>query len=83
MIWESEREDGIKVSSFRDLASTSKKHFQILFKDNRASKINEIMKVIRLFPKLFDKDVNAGLEVGVSREEINVILTSFKKDKTL
>lgn len=51
MIWELEREDGIKVFSFHDLASTVKNHSQILVKDNGASNIGEIMKVVMLFPR--------------------------------
>jgi len=81
-IWELEREDGIKVSSFQDLASTGKKHFQNLFKDNGASNIGKIMKVIKLLPKLFDEKINVGLEVGVPKEELKVFLSSFKKDKS-
>jgi hypothetical protein len=58
------------------------KHFQNLFKDNGASNIGEIMKVIRLFPRLFDEEVNVGLEASVSKEELKVVLSSFKNAKS-
>lgn len=64
-IWGLEREDGIKVSSFHDFASTGKIYSQNLFKDIGDSNIGGIMKVIKLFPGLFDEEVNVILETDV------------------
>jgi hypothetical protein len=81
-IWELEGADGSKVSSFKDIASAGKNHFHYLFKESAASNIDEIVKVISLFPRFFDEEVNAGMEAVVSKEELKVLLSSFKKRKS-
>lgn len=40
------------------------------------------MKVIRIFPRLFDQRMNEDLEVEVTKEELKAVLHSFKKAKS-
>jgi hypothetical protein len=74
--------DGSKARSFDDIASAGKAHFQNLFKGPKVSNIADTMKVIRLFPRLFDQRMNDRLEADVTKEELKGVLFSFKKAKS-
>jgi hypothetical protein len=74
--------DGSKFSSFQEMTSTRKNHFHDLFKESATSNIGEIVKVVSMFPRFFDEEVNVGIEAIVSKEELKVVLSSFKKEKT-
>jgi hypothetical protein len=41
------------------------------------------MKIIRLFPRQVNVEINLDLEVEVSKEEIKVVLSAFKKAKNI
>jgi hypothetical protein len=52
-----------------------------LFKESETSNIGEIMKVVSMFPRFFDEEVNVRMEATVSKEELKVVMSSFKKVK--
>ena len=39
------------------------------------------MEVVRLFPRIFNEEVNVGLKAVVSKEELKEVLVAFKKFK--
>jgi hypothetical protein len=39
------------------------------------------MKIIRLFPRLIDDNMNMDLEAEVKMEELKAVLASFKKER--
>jgi hypothetical protein len=41
------------------------------------------MKIISLFPKLIDEQMNEELDAEISEEELKVVLNSFQKEKSL
>jgi hypothetical protein len=75
--------DGSQVSSFKDISHAGIQHFQSLFKENDGAITGEIMKVVRLFPKFFNDEMNEIMELEVTKEEIKGVLGNFKKAKTL
>jgi hypothetical protein len=80
-ILEIEASDGVKVTSFIDIANAGKTHFHSLFKESNASNIGEIMKVVSLFPRFFDDEMNLIMDSPVTKSELKSILSSFKKAK--
>ena len=52
-----------------------------LFKDRAYRNMGDIMKVIRLFPKMFTKEESTNIRAPVSLEEIKSILLGFQKTK--
>jgi hypothetical protein len=60
--------DGTKVLSFNDPATLGKTYFHALFEENGNNNFREIMRVLRLFPRLFDEDVNDSMDMEVTKE---------------
>jgi hypothetical protein len=81
-IWELIGPNGSQVSSFKDLAHACIQHFQSLFKESDVANIREIMKVVRLFPRFFNDEMNEIMESEVTKEELKVVLGTFKKAKS-
>jgi hypothetical protein len=73
-IWEINKPDGSWVNSFKEIAEVGKQHFKSLSKDPKVANIGEIMKIIRLFPRLIDDEMNIELEAEVSKKEIKEVL---------
>jgi hypothetical protein len=74
-IWEMEKDDGCKASTFQELASMGVIYFKNLFKSSDQANITKIIKVVELFPCFVDQDINDNLFVEVTREEIKVIFS--------
>jgi hypothetical protein len=74
--------DGSQVSSFKDISHAGIQHFQSLFKESDVANIGEIMKVVRLFPRFFNDEMNEIMESEVTKEELKVVLGNFKKAKS-
>jgi hypothetical protein len=83
MIWELDRIDGLKVSSFNNLEVAGKHHFQALFKEPDSTNFVEILEVVRIFPRLFDEDINTYMEGEVTKVKQKYVLSSFNKPKIL
>ena len=74
--------DSYRLTSFKDIYSVGKGHFQCLFTNPTMSHIVEKMMIIKLFPNVFDKHMNDSLEVVFTKENIKEVFISFKKSKS-
>jgi hypothetical protein len=81
MIWDLDTLDGSKANTFKELVVARKGLFWNLFKEPETSHIVEQMRIIYLFPELFNPEMNESLDVAVTKEEIKEVLLSLKKAK--
>jgi hypothetical protein len=81
-IWELKGPDGSRVSSFKDISHAGIQHFKYLFKESDVANIGDIIKVVRLFPRFFNDDMNEIVDSKVTKEELKVVLGNFKKAKS-
>jgi hypothetical protein len=82
-IWELRDANGVSIAGFKELATLGVKHFQGLFKENAQVKMGEMLQMIALFPRMIEEEDVKDLFHEVSKEELQVIIASFKKDKIL
>jgi hypothetical protein len=54
-----------------------RRHLKSLFKELKGANIVEILKVIRLFPRLIDDKMNEDMEAKILKEELKMVLNSF------
>ena len=66
--------NGEMVSSFNEKSEAGKSFFKILFKELEGCNIQEILKVINLFPRLIDEEMNNSLREEVTEEELEKIV---------
>jgi hypothetical protein len=61
-IWDINDPYGCRVKSFKDIVEVGKQHFKNLYRDPEIANIGEIMKIISLFPRLINDQMNETLE---------------------
>ena len=59
----------MRVHSFEYLSEAVKTHFDSLFKEIWSSTIEEIMKLVSIFPIIFDQKIISSMKVEVTKEE--------------
>ena len=69
--------NGEMVSSFNEKSGARKSFFKTLFKEPEGCNIQEILKVINLFPRLIDEKMNNSLREKVTKEELEKIVYSI------
>jgi hypothetical protein len=82
-IWSLNDPTGRRLSSFEDLAQMGCNHFKDLFKAPPRINIQDIIQTALYFPKFVEEEDNRDLMVEVLEEELQEVLSSFKKDKSL
>ena len=73
--------NGEMVSSFNEKSEVGKSFFKTLFKEPEGCNIQEILKVINLFPRLIDEEMNNSLGEEVTKEELEKIVYFIQKGK--
>jgi hypothetical protein len=73
--------NGNKVHGFSKLASPGVGHFKEIFREPDEVKIGEILKLISFFPRLIEEEDNLALYSVVTKDELIVVISSFKRDK--
>jgi hypothetical protein len=81
-IWKIELQDGSKVKPFPDITEAGMRNFKNLFKEPDEANIGKVMKIVSLFPKHIDDQMNKDLDEEVTKEELKAVLNSFKKVKS-
>jgi hypothetical protein len=81
-IWDLEGPNGNRVTSFSNLALASKQHFHSLFMEKDENNIGEIIRVVRLFPRFFNDEMNTIMEAEVTGQELKSALGFFNKAKS-
>jgi len=81
-VWDIENDDGIVVSSQRDLARTARSHFRHIFDDPKTTSIASQLTLLEVFPTLAREDDNLWLGREVTLDEIESILKLCAKDKS-
>jgi hypothetical protein len=71
------------VSSFEDMAAARQVYFSYLFKAPMGCPINDIFKVVFLFPKLVSDEDNESLKEEILEKQILSTLSAFEKGKIL
>ena len=74
--------NGDMVSSFKEKTEVWKRFFKNLFKEPEGCNIQEILKVIILFPRLINEEMNNSLKEEVTKKELEKIIYSFQKGKS-
>ena len=69
--------NGEMVRSFNEKSEAGKSFFKTLFKEPEGCNIQEILKVINLFPRLIDEEMNKSLRDEVTEEELEKIVYSI------
>jgi hypothetical protein len=82
-IWSLIDSQGNEVSSFQDLAQLGKSHFQNLFKAPNEENIVDIIRLATHFPQFTNEESNRVLMEEVTENEIQEVLHSFQKNKSL
>lgn len=76
-IWDIVNQEGLRVSSFRDLSKEVESYFSYLFKDLGNWKIGNLLKVVTMFPSFFTQNANEKLQDPIFIDEIKVALAGF------
>jgi len=81
-IWDIQMENGDLVNTSSDLEIGARSHFLGLYSDDGGTNIEDQLKVISLYPRMFSKaeGIPMGREVTIS--EVEKALRSFAKDKS-
>jgi hypothetical protein len=80
-IWDIGLTDGSMAKSFKEIAKAGKNDFKNISKEPKNTNIRHLLKVVRLFPRVFNQRINGHLEALVTQEELNFVLHSSKKEK--
>lgn len=75
--------DGSLINSFMDLESVGFDHFKGIFKEDNRVSIVEVVRVVIYFPSFVSEDDNASLVEVFSKDELQVVIHCFQKDKNL
>jgi hypothetical protein len=60
-IWDISRSNGSRVNTFKDITEVGEQHFKYLFKDHEVANIEEIKKIVSLFLRVIDDEMNVEL----------------------
>ena len=82
-IWSLKDELGTWVSDDQSLKALGIKHFKTMFEDDKMTKLESQLKVIRLFPAFISMEDKNSFSRPVSILEVEKDLKLFKKDKAL
>ena len=74
--------NGKLVYSFKEKAKSRGRFFTNLFSELEGCNIQEILKILILFPRLINEQMNNSLKEEVSEEELEKIVYSFQKGKS-
>lgn len=81
-IWQLNNENGIPLSSFRQLSGVATSHFKQAYSAPPNITLGEIILVAQLFPRYVDQEEAMELEKEVSLGELEATLKCFKRDKS-
>ena len=73
--------NGEMVICFNENSEAEKSFIKNLLKEPEGCNIQEILKVINLFPRLIIEEMNNSLKKEVTREELQKIVYSLQKGK--
>ena len=74
--------NGELVHSFKEKAEVGERYFKHLFTEPEGFHIQEILRVLSMFPKLISKEMNNTMAQEVTEEELDKIVYSFQKGKS-
>lgn len=80
-IWNIKCEDGSTAQSEEAISKEAVKHFKTTYKKEDTREIADIMWGIDPFPVMFDEEENNRIFAAVTKDELLIVLKSFKKDK--
>ena len=70
------------VYSFKEKAEAGERFFKNLFSKPEGSNIQEILKVLSMFMRLTNEEMNNSMAEEVTEEELEKIVYSFQKGKS-
>ena len=73
---------GLRVYSFKEKAEVGERYFKNLFTEPEGYNIQEILKVLSMFPRLISEEMNNSMLEEVAEEELEKIVYSFQKGKS-
>lgn len=71
------------MEGFEAIAQDGIKHFQKIFKDDGHANLENIIKIVCLFPSTITEEDNHALMEDISLEELKIILSLLKNDRSL
>jgi hypothetical protein len=74
---------GTKVRVFSNLASLGVKHFHTIFQEQTHHNVDVVLRLLSYFPTLVDEEDNQAIYNEILKEELQAMIASFKKDKSL
>eukprot|EP00253_Pinus_taeda_P036400 PITA_36400 len=80
-IWKLKDRDGREATSFEELSSLGKNHFQSLFSDQGGITLAEVIRVAQCFPRFVEDEEDGNLVEEVTKEEVEAVVKSMAKDK--
>ena len=69
--------NGVMVSSFKEKTEAGESFLKILFKESEGCNIQEILKVINMFPRMINGEMKNSLKKEVTEEELEKTVYSF------
>ena len=75
--------NGEKAQSFEELASLGVAHFKDIFRAPEEASIAKVIRVAQFFSSFIDEEGNECLMSLVSKDEVEAILKSIQKEKSL
>eukprot|EP00253_Pinus_taeda_P035564 PITA_35564 len=81
-IWSLKDEEGREVSSFSDLSSLGKRHFERVFSDPGEATIAQVLRTAQCFPRFVEEEEAEDLSRPVSKEEVEAEMKIMAKDKS-
>eukprot|EP00253_Pinus_taeda_P025838 PITA_25838 len=81
-IWSLKDEEGSEVSSFTELASLGKRHFERIFADSGEASIAQVLRTAQCFPRFVEEEEAEDLSRPVSKEEVEAAMKIMAKDKS-
>jgi hypothetical protein len=76
-------QDGSKVRGFQGLVDMVVHHFESMFKEHVGANVEEILKAVSFFPRMVNNELCEKLYILVTKEELLVVLSTFRKEKIL
>ena len=73
---------GMKVISFKEKSEARMSYFKPLFSEVEGCSIQEILQVLKLFPKSIKDEMNDSLTSEVTEEKLCSIVHSFQMGKS-
>jgi hypothetical protein len=81
--YKAENHQGRTVTSFVDLACLGLDNFQNIYKADERVLIGKIVRIGGFFPSFVDEKLNISMFKEVSKEELNMVLHIFQKEKLI